>query len=342
MLKNKEIAKMLNISPTAVSLALNNKAGVSEETRQRVIALRNGSMAADYNEMMQSNINAPQLLLLVIKKHGDVISETPFFMSLSETLHQQSAMEGFGLQAYYTKPHEDLQKCLYSINFARYEGILVLATEADQKDIEIIRRLGKPVLIIDSWVSGLDVDCVLMDNEQGVRQAVRYALSQGHRNIGYVGSYVHANNFSDRLFAYRGEIASLGLAYNPDVVYSIHSSLDGASRDMCKILEGKPELPSVLICVNDMVAMGVMDALTKFGYAIPGDISIIGFDNMTVSSHLNPPLTTVGFESRKIAKVSVSMLIKRIKEPKDSGFMRCLIGTQLHVRDSVSHLNATT
>lgn len=342
MLKNKEIAKMLNISPTAVSLALNNKAGVSDETRQRVIALRNGSMAADYSEMMQSNINAPQLLLLVIKKHGDVISETPFFMSLSETLHQQAAMEGFGLQVYYTKPHEDLQKCLYSINFARYEGILVLATEADQKDIEIIKQLGKPVLIIDSWVNGLDVDCVLMDNEQGMRQAVRYAYAQGHRNIGYIGSYVYANNFSDRLFAYRGEIASLGLPYDPSIVYSIHSTLDGASQDMCRILEGKPDLPSVLICVNDMVAMGVMDALTKFGYGIPGDISIIGFDNMTVSSHLNPPLTTIGFESRKIAKVSVNMLIDRIKQPKDSGFLRCLIGTQLHVRDSVSDLNAST
>ena len=78
MLKNKEIADILKISPAAVSLALNNKYGVSEDTRRKVIALRNSSMAADYNDLQRRELNAPQILFLVLKKHGFVISDTPF------------------------------------------------------------------------------------------------------------------------------------------------------------------------------------------------------------------------------------------------------------------------
>jgi len=343
MLKNKEIAEILKISPASVSLALNNKHGVSEETRRKVIALRNGSVASDYNELQQLSSNASQLLFLVLKKHGGVISDTPFFMQLSETLHQHSAVAGFGLQPFYTSPSEDLRTYLPSINADRYDGILVLGTEATNDDIEEILSLKKPTVVLDAWFDSLKVDCVLMDNEKGIRTAVRHAYQQGHRRIGFVGSYVCANNFRDRFGAYRAEIAMLGLEYRPEYVYEVHGTVGGANEDMHRLLAEKRPLPTVFVCANDLIAMGVMDALVANGYSIPDDISIIGFDDMLVSAHLNPPLTSVGFYTRKIARTAVDTLVERIKRRDDSGeSMRCLISTELRVRKSVRQLEPQT
>lgn len=335
MLKNKEIAEMLNISPAAVSLALNNKAGVSEETRRKIIAVRNGSMAAEYNDIQQYNINASQILFIVLKKHGGVISETPFFMELSETLHQQAGIEGFNLQVCYTVPHTDLNEYLSSINADLYDGILVLGTEAMSEDIREILKFGKPTVVLDSWFDDVDVDCVLMDNYSGIIQAVKYAFSQGHRKIGYIGSNVHANNFTERFNAYKEAMHGLNLTINEDFIYHIHSSIDGADAEMSALLSNKSEMPTVFICANDLIAMGAMNALISNGYSIPNDVSITGFDDMSVSAHLNPPLTSVGFQARKIARIGVKVLVDRIKDDSMSDCMRYIASTELKIRKSL-------
>ncbi len=339
MLKNKEIAEILKISPAAVSLALNNKHGVSEETRRRVIALRNGSVAAEFNSFQQQNLHASQLLFIVLKKHGNVICDTPFFMTLSETLHQQTSIEGYGLQVSYFEPKDDVEKYLHSLNVDRYDGILVLGTEAKSEDIGIILSLGRPTIVLDAWFDDQKVDCVLMDNENGVKQAMRYAGAQGHRKIGFIGSYVQANNFRDRYRAYRASLNELDIPFDERYVHFIHSTVDGASRDMQRILQNHPELPTLFFCANDLLAMGVMDALNRSGYMVPGDVSVIGFDDMPVSAHVNPPLTTVGFHTRKMARTAVKILVDRLRENNgEDGCMRCMVNADLKIRKSVSNL----
>jgi LacI family transcriptional regulator len=340
MLTNKEIAEILHISPAAVSLALNNKPGVSEKTRRKVLALRNGSVAAEYNDMQQRRLNASELLLIVQKKHGDVICDTPFFMVLSETLHQQAALEGYWLQVIYTKPNEPLHSYCPPTIMDRYDGVLILGTEAAEEDIAQVLSYKKPTVVIDAWFECQNVDCVLMDNETGIRQAVRYAFMCGHKRIGFVGSYVHARNFEERELAYYSELQSLGLLIQKKYIHHIHSTVDGANTDMQAILRSKPSLPSVFICANDLIAMGVIDALSVYGYRIPQDVSVIGFDDMSVSAHLNPPLTSVSFDTRKIARMAVRTLAERISggESQNGTSVRCLIAAKLQTRKSVCSL----
>ena len=337
MLKNKEIAQMLAISPAAVSLALNNKPGVSEELRRKVVALRNGSMAAEFNSIQQRSQHASQILFIVLKKHGNVISNTPFFMSLQETLYQQTAIEGYGLQVSHFDPRQQLKDFLTDLHVDQYDGILLLGTEAEPDDIRDILSLGKPTVVLDSWFEGMHVDCVLMDNESGIRQAVRHAVERGHRKIGFVGSCVSANNFQERYRAYRSELDMLGIPCDARYAHFVHSTVDGASRDMKQILQGKPELPTLFICGNDLIAMGVMEALNEYGYSVPRDVSVIGFDEMPVSAHLNPPLTSIGFHTRRIAKTAVRTLVERIQSAgKGSGCARYLVNAELKIRDSVA------
>ena len=342
MIKNKEIAEILNISPSAVSLALNNRHGVSEETRRRVIALRSGSMAAEFNDLQLQNISRGLFLFIVLKKHGNVITNTPFFMSLSETLHQQAAVEGYGLQISYFQPGTDLQKYLYSLNVNQYEGLLVLGTEAEVADIRMIAALNKPTVILDSWFDSEKMDCVLMDNESGVNQAVHHAYSMGHRRIGFLNSYVNVNNFKERFKAYRSTMESLGLAFDEKYVYSIHSTLDGACADMCAILQKNPELPTVFVCANDLVAMGAINAMSKFGLNVPQDISVIGFDDMPACEMISPPLTTIKVMKVLMGSKAMELLHQRILEGTHApaaeycAVFRTAISTDIKIRKSVA------
>lgn len=339
MLKNKEIAQILDISPAAVSLALNNKPGVSDELRRKVVALRNGSMAAEFNTIQQRIQHASQILFIVLKKHGNVITNTPFFMMLQETLYQQTAVEGYGLQVSHFDPRKDLKGFLDSLQVDQYDGVLVLGTEAEAGDIDAILKLGCPTVVLDAWFEGKTVDCVLMDNESGMRQAVRHAWDMGHRRIGYVDSSVPANNFLERYRAYRSELDMLGIPFEGKYVHLVHSTVDGASRDMKAILKKEPELPTIFVCANDLVAMGVMEALNEYRRSVPGDVSVIGFDDMDVSAHLNPPLTSVGFHTRRIAKIAVGTLVQRIKNGGSGrGCARYLVNAELKVRSSVKYL----
>ncbi len=122
-------------------------------------------------------------------------------------------------------------------------------------------------------------------------------------------------------------------------MYSIHSTLDGACADMCAILQKKPELPTVFVCANDLVAMGAINAMSKFGLSVPQDISVIGFDDMPVSAHMNPPLTSIRIHNRRIATLAVEMLTAKIRrdEPSKEN-LRCLVSVDLMERESVKKL----
>ena len=335
MLRNKEIAQILNISPAAVSLALNNKHGVSEEKRRRVFALRNSSVAADFTKQQFQNIHSGLILFVVFKKHGKVISDTPFFMSLSESLHQQTSIKGFGLQVSYFQPGTDLQSYLLSLEAGRYEGILLLGTEADAEDIRAFLSLGKPLVVIDGWFPSEDVNCVLMDNEHGILQAVCHAYEMGHRRIGYLNSSVCVNNFKERFRAYRAALARLDLPYEEKYVFSLYSQFDGASEDMRAILNTHPSLPSVFVCANDLVALGAMDAATRFGLRVPDDLSFIGFDDMPTASHMKPALTSIRIYYRKIAATATALLADKISEHRAEESVRCLVHVDLIRRESV-------
>lgn len=340
MLKNKEIAEILNISPSAVSFAINNKSGVSEETRRKVLALKNTSIVAELNRVPNSNFQNGLLLFVVLKKHGNVIGNTPFFLTLSEALHQQSYLEGFGLQVIYCQPNENFDNIMSKyVSTNQYSGIILLATEASNKDILCMHSYNIPFIVIDGWFAKNKADCVLMDNWDGVIQATEYLFRMGHRDIGFIRSNVQCNNLEERHLAFQTGMSVLGLQIHDEYIFTVSTTIKRAADDMDLILKKSPKLPTAFICGNDIMAMGVIEALKKNGFRVPEDMSIIGFDDMPISAHYQPPLTTIHIHNRSIAKLAVEILASKINgKSRKNSTLRCLIGVELVIRESVKKI----
>ncbi|MDD3403717.1 MAG: LacI family DNA-binding transcriptional regulator [Hespellia sp.] len=329
---NADIAQKLGISVTAVSLALNNKPGVSDKTREKVRVLKSGDFHQNY---MQQNFT---IQFIVHKKHGEIIDDKPFFNNLIGTIQQEAMFHSYQLNIIHYSNEMNLEDFVKSISLSNIVGTIILATEMTEDDLAIYNLLSQPLVLLDASFDLSDFDSVTINNKDAVFQAVAYAYNLGHKSIGYLRSSVSISNFDHRYDGYRSALRHFELEdyYRP--CFYLHCSINQSYEDMKQILSSEDiVLPSIFLCDLDYIALGASKALIETGYHIPEDISIIGFDDISASQVFQPPLTTIHVNRDDIGKIAVQVLHERIQNP-----MQAHITTQISAyivpRSSVSSL----
>lgn len=339
-MKNKEIAEILNITPAAVSMALNNKGGVSEEKREKIFQLK---YETSPNEKLNSSVpQKGRILFSIHKRTGSAILETQFFAFLMSSIQEEAERYGYLVDIVHYDQKLKFEDFMTQERLNSVQGIIVLATEMNSSDADLYYKLGKDVVYIDNWFARKPYDCVVMDNVDGIMQAVYYAYRMGHREIGFIGNPEASHNFVERYEGYRRAMHELRLPVDANNVYSMPFTTDGAYTEMRSIIRTCRRFPSCLIVGNDIMAIGVMNALKYAGYSIPKDISVIGFDDMPVSRYFDPPITSVGIQDRQIGKIAVRRLMERIEQNKRDFFVKNLVGVELQIRKSVLDLRSNT
>lgn len=337
----KDIAKKLSISPSAVSIVLNNKPGVSEQTRKKVLKTIE-QMGYNTNLLTKSAFNHKyNIRFIIYKKHGYVVSDTPFFSALMEGIDREARKIGYNLLlTYIDENKDDLTKLINIIKETSPDGIMLLATEMTKEDLKPFKELNIPLLLLDSYFEGENLDTVIINNIEGVYKATCYLAQLNHLDIGYLHSSIWINNFDQRMFGFKKAIKDKELKLRDNFIFHLESTIDGSYRDMLKILNNKPELPTAMFADNDIIACGAIKAMKEFGIKIPEDVSIIGFDDMPFCEMIDPPLTTVIVYKHRMGRIALKRLVERIeKNPPET--IRIEVNTTLIERKSVK-CNKTT
>jgi LacI family transcriptional regulator len=329
----KEIASRLGVSAATVSMVLNNRPGIGEPTKQKILDM---VRELGYEKKQLRIIQAqPQSLNLVIyKKHGDVVSDTPFFAELIQGIELQTRRSGFNLLVSYFYESQNHDEQFSAIIASSCRGIILLATEMISRDMEIFSSLRIPLVILDNSFGDINRDSVTINNIRGSSQAVKYLEQSGHTRIGHLRSSVNINNFYERR---EGYLRALHHEVNPVYTVAISSTSDGAYRDMKKYLASNPEIPSAFFADNDIIAISCIRALREAGRRIPDDVSIIGFDDIPASAVVDPPLSTMRVPKKSLGILAVERLIKQING-ESSETVRIAVNTELVVRSSVKQL----
>ncbi|WP_319477973.1 LacI family DNA-binding transcriptional regulator [Marispirochaeta aestuarii] len=334
--KIKDIASYLNVSPATVSMALNNRPGVKEETRQEVLAAAR-KLAYQMTSAKRAVLETKGVLPLILyKKHGHVIGETPFFTSLIEAIKLEATKRGFRLNMYYVNATDKSSaEELKHIVQTSVSGVLILATEMETDDFEEIGEDFSKVVFIDNAVPGIQANKVLINNFDGAYQAVETLKKYGHECIGYLHSKVRINNFDERYAGFCRAVQehSLTCQLSSDV-FLLDSTHEGAYRDMCEYLSHDDmDIPSALFADNDIIAMGAIRALKEHGIKIPEEVSIIGFDDMPFCTLVEPNLSTIRVDRENIGRTAVRLLLE------ENVFLQKIeIGTSFISRNSVQKL----
>ncbi len=332
-----DIAKAANVSSAAVSLALSGKKGVSEENRSRILQI---AKDLKYQQNKIQNLTNPSsngtILFLRIARHGHTVNRDHdvFIADYIDGLSEGSTTFGYNMIINSFRAIS-VPKVIESISGIKYQGIIVLGTELSVEDFTAFEALDIPIVFIDTFQDYLQFDFVDMNNIDGIFKMVNYFVQQGYKNIGFLRSNVKTGNFRLRFEAFKGIAKFLNLKIDSESIITVDSTFNGAYEDMKEYLNTNPSLPDSLVSSNDIMAYGVIKALNEFNISVPDDISIIGFDNLPLSSIMNPPLTTIKVSKHEIGKTAIRLIHNRIHGDTNAPPVKVLIGGELIIRDSV-------
>jgi LacI family transcriptional regulator len=335
-----DIAKEANVSPSAVSLTLNNKPGISTEVRKKIMiaATRMGYKNIPENQSWSFN-KSISIRFLKIAKHGHIVNErhNAFITEYMEGIEAGVKKRKFTFEVSFFN-RVPIEEIIAAQKDANIDGFIVLGTELASHELAYFAELPKPIVFIDTYFPLSVYDCIDIDNVDGSFKAVQHFYASGHRNIGLVKSNYETRNFKMRESGFREAMEYFSLPIQENCIFSVDPIFDQSIIDMKKHLNSHKNLPTALFCMNDIIAYGCMKALKDCGYSIPGDISIIGFDDLPANNLWDPPLTTVRVSNYQIGYRALEKLAERIIYPGENMPENILIAGNLVSRSSVKKI----
>lgn len=327
----KEIAKQCNVSLSTVSLVLNNKEGVSSEKRSYITRI----LEENGYEIQRPKKEFPvkSIRFLKYSKHSHLVNGNPGFVTaIIDSIERECRRQNFNLVITSFK-EKDLNEISEMIRNDPLDGAIFLGTEFDTKHLHYFEHLTVPLIFVDNRMEMEKYDSVTMDNSSSIYKAVEYLLSQGHRQIGYLANALPGSNCLERRDAFCRSIRILHLYSGTDYIYQIPPTTPAAYEHVCQLLRNKTVFPTALIATNDSIALGAMKAFREFGFRVPEDISIIGFDDIEAAPISEPPLTTLRVNCKDMGIWTVRLLCARMQAPSSS-IAKIQVGTELIIRES--------
>ena len=324
----KQISEITGFSQATVSNALNHKKGVNKETASEIFRV-----AKDLGYIAEATIT--KIKFVIYKKNGLIIDDTPFFSLMIDGLEKECTSSGYELViCNLDQRNMDYEEQVKWIINDASSAVIVLGTELMDEDWEVYKGAKCPLLILDSWSSDMWFNGVLINNIDSARMAVEYLIGKGHRDIGYLRGSFRIKAFRSRMTGYRIALSHHNLSVDNKNIFTLNTTLDGSYKDMAEVLKTNPKLPTAFFADNDMIALGAMKALQEFGYRIPEDISIIGFDDLPFCEIASPRLTTLRVNKQEMGQLAVRRMIEQIKFGSDTK-IKIEVSTHFIERDSV-------
>lgn len=340
--KLKDIAQETGVSISTVSRILNKDTSrkTSSKTAARILesAQKLGffSQPNMYNQISENpNEKVYSIGCILTSQHETFVS--PFFSSILASI--QNELARISGQLKYNFFVTNIRDPGFSrfLTVDKFDCAIMLGrTTID--NITMLKNTIPNLVYAGVNRIGADIDEVICDGYEGVKYAINYCVSQGHKEIGYIGptqaTFQVANEHRYVAFVDAIKKADLPL-YQDFVKDTILTSAAGYDSATEMIKQGS--LPTAIFCANDTVALGVMRAFDDNNISIPNDISIIGFDNIDMAAYVKPALTTISIPTMELGRLAVKMLLDKIETGRKYP-IKANIPFELVVRESCKKL----
>ncbi|WP_028609925.1 LacI family DNA-binding transcriptional regulator [Paenibacillus harenae] len=336
------IAKEAGVSKSAVSFALNGKPGISQETRERILAI---AKQYGYTPKSKAAAEAPNksLTFLVLANSGIVLEQyyqQPFFRELIQYIEERCRSHGYSL-IFSTVDMENFERNIrIATEEKRSDGAILLGTNLGAEQVSAIaEKIGSRLVVLDTYFETLPLHFVGINNFMGAYQAGTHLCELGHDSFGYIASNVRIPNFEERKRGFLEALSENDRSIAQDAFFSVSptmlSSQDELKAQLNRYLENGRTLPSALFCECDYIAISAMKTLAELGIRVPEDVSVVGFDNITEAVIISPELTTIHVEKERLAAIAVDLLVESIEDGLEVK-NKIKVDTQLVKRKSAS------
>ncbi len=336
-----DVAREAGVSKTAVSFAFNSPYRLAPETATRIREIADSLGYRPHPVARMLSQGQTNTIGVLTPQALSVVFSNPFFGQFTEGVAAAAEELGFGLH-FISPLHGSLA---LAVGRATVDGVVAIGLSDDHPEVEQIRRAGLPIVLVDSTALP-DHGSIEVDDTGGSRAAARHIADLGHRDILVIGveppeprtgagTAAGAEGVTARrLRGYREGLAES----DPDIRLtddclvvgpaSIEGGVDAVHRAWAAGLR-----PTAILAMSDAMAIGAMRALRDLGLAIPGDVSVVGFDDIDLAQHVDPPLTTVYQPIRRKGEEAVRLLLT-VVERRDAKPEHRRLETRLIVRGS--------
>lgn len=323
-----DVARESGVSYSTVSRVLNGFAFVKDVTRQRVFeaAERLGYVA---------NIQARSLAGGKTQIIGLLVPglDNGYITEIVGGIDQELANSDHDMMLYTTHRFQG-KESLYVRTIANglVDGLILLVPQNAENYLQALPNEDFPYVLVDQIDDKYNSTTVDATNWQGAFDAVSYLIALGHRRIGFIMGHPQLNSARERLDGYRAALQQHRIAYDDALVVVGDYMPQGGYAGAMQLLT-LPDRPTAIFASNDLSAFGVFDAVRGEGLRIPDDLSVIGFDDIPLSSLTYPKLTTVRQPLIQIGQMAVRLLLEKLEDPALPS-RRVTLPTELIIRDS--------
>ena len=337
-----DVAELAGVSIGTVSAVINRKETVSSGTRRRVLD------AINQLNYRPSAAARRRLQPASEKSIGLIIKEVanPYFGDIIIGAQEAASARGYHVLIASTERVYDLERQLVELLVAKdVDGLIINPLQDDEADLshlfEIMRR-NIPLVLIEN-VRGMQASMVDVDNVAASKTAVEYLIDQGHERIIHFAGPRYSMHSEERVEGVRRAFSSQLLKFHDDDVLHVGARLEDGYRAGLEYFKSHTDArPTAVTCYNDLVAIGLIRALAELQVRVPDDVSVIGYDDIEISSYLGVPLTTIRVPKREMGRRATDLLIQHV-EAVDSGTVeKVLLRAELVVRGTTRVLEPRT
>ena len=309
MVRLKDIAQACGVSPATVSRALNGVPCISRE--QTELICRTAKEMGYYPNAAARTLKTSRSNNIGILYEDRLDHE--YFSSLLTALRREAELSGYDLTLIGRNDSGDAENYYEHARKRNVDGVIVIQADFDSAGVIRLATSTIPSVIIDHLYSGCD--CVSNNNRASVEQLVRYAFSLGHRRIAFVTGQQGAVG-RERLAGYYKVCAELGIRVPESYVREGGFHDPGLCVKIIRELLAGENKPTCVLCPDDFSCLGAISELADSGISVPGDLSLIGYDGITVGQMIRPRLTTYRQDTESIARNAIALLLEAVEQPE--------------------------
>jgi LacI family transcriptional regulator len=300
----REIAKRAKVSTATVSRAINRVPSVDPQLAKRVWKV--------VEELgYYPNSQARALVSGKSRIFGLIVSEitNPFFPEIVQSFEDIAVRNNYEILLSSTvHDPKRMNLAVRRMIERRVDGVAILTFGMEESLVEDLRFRKVPVVFVDVGPDVPGVSVIRINYQHGIRQAVQHLAALRHTHIAFVTGPLHLKSALARKAAFESSMKEIGLDIPAELIVEGDHTMEGGMRALVELMERKNR-PTAVLCSNDMTAIGVLREAYEYGINIPGDLSLVGFDDIRLAQFTTPPLTTVQMSQTQLAEIAFKALM---------------------------------
>ena len=319
-----DVSRLSGVSTATISRAFSEPEKVREGTRRKVYE---AAAALHYSPNAIARAMARQrtdkIAFLICKKGATILDE--FYASICEGIMRETNKSDHQL---LISTAADWRQTPSTAQRKQIEGV-ILGGNAQADLVSEFQSQHIAVVLVNNRMTGFDLPCVLSDEYGGVRQAIEHLIQRGHRHIGMIAGRFSPYIVGARYNAFLSVTQANGIRTDAQDIQMCDAEVDDAARAAMELLD-RPDRPTAVFGANDVVAAGILKAAHRLGLRVPEDVAVVGYDDSTVCGMLEPELTSVRINCRRMGELCVERL-RALLAGEDCPSVTT-VPTELHVR----------